>query len=245
MIILSATDNQFTNRDEVFFVEYDGIIKNSNQFILHKIFGELYDSYKDFLNIEEYKDADLPTCLTYAALLADNNPLYALRKDDFDVVDGYMDLYDYYPDMYEKSDDLIFNVALERTVSKPFCKKIYIYSRYKDSRIEEDLKKKFEMNDKIVYCYGEFSEILKEIPEKITAFFLSDYDKFYDLAFYEFIDYTELYLADYVYNRFRNAEGELVSYITQAENIFGDSIVKFNVFTPLIIDKTNVVNIKK
>lgn len=243
---MEPNNNPFSNRDEVWFVDYDGIIKDSNQFLLHKVFNDLYESYIEFLNIEKYKGASLETCLTYSSLLTDRNFIYALRKKEFDYIDTYMELYDFYFDMYEKCEALPFNLAITKTVNKPFCKKIYIYSKFKDIRIEKDIAERFNSHAKLSYCFGDRTEVINQIPEKITSFFVTEYDSLFDIAKYRNLDYTEIFLADYMYNRYIDGEtGEAVSHITDVDKIFGDSIVKVNSFTPVILDSRHYGDIYK
>ncbi len=243
---MEPNNNPFSNRDEVWFVDYDGILEDSNQFMLYKVFNDLYDHYSTFLDIEKYKGSSMETCLTYASLLTERNFMFALSKKEFDYEQAYIELYDYYEDMYEQCEKLLFNLAITKTINKPFCKKIYIYSRFKDIRIEKDIIDRFGNDKKLVYCYGNIEEIINEIPDKLTSFFITQYDTLYDISRYKKLDYSEILLADYMYNRFIDgATGEAISHLNNVDNIFGDSIVKVKSFTPVLLDPRHYEDIKR
>lgn len=234
-IDVSATNNEFDLRDEVLFIEYDGVIKNSRPFMLHKIVNELYDVYKDYLEIEPYKGLSKNACTTISLMMIEPNMFSALAKTNFDWQSGYFDLYDYYPEMFSESEELIMVDALRRTIPQKFCKRIYFYSRHFDERVQKDIAKLFGVNGKIRYAYGDLNEVINNIDEKITGFFLTEHTQLYEMAMYKDIDYTDIYIADYRFNKYREEDGSLVPFY-DVEEIFGDSIVKLNEFSPMVLE---------
>ena len=238
MVSVSPTSNEFEMRDEVLFIEYDRIIKYSDAFLLHKVVNDLYDLYKDYMNIEQYKGYDLNACMTLCMLSIEPNIFSALTKPNFDWSKGYSELYAYYDDMFKELKPHILTDAIIKSLGQKFCKRVYFYSKTLDERIKRDIVNVFGLSPKVRYCYGKLSDVIEQIEDDITAFFLTEHAQLYELAFYSKLDYSEIFMTDYRFNKYKDDDGSLKPYYN-VEEIYGDAIVKINEFSPVVLEDDN------
>lgn len=229
---MEPNNNYFTNRKEVFFVEYDGVIKNPNQYLLYLLCNELYETYKDYLHIEKYKGLNLDNALVLATAMTDMNIISVLTKDEIDFVNQYKDLHKWAEETYSESELLKMGDVIINSLRKPFLEKVYFYSKEYDKRIEDDIREIYGSGSRFAYCYGEVNEIIEIIPEEITAVFLGNYDLLFGFSNYSKLDFTEFYVSEDVRNGYftEEADKRFVPYIMNPPKAFEDKNIKLHSF---------------
>lgn len=229
--------NEFDLRPEVIFIEYDRVIKNSDQFLLPKLAGPLYDLYKDTLHLDTLKGVDRDTALLLSLAMKENNLFDSLKRVDLsedEVDEGFDHLYYRYDDMFEQCDVLEMGRSLFLLASQKFTERIVIWSRQEDDRIARDLVTRHANLDKIEYIYGNPEEVLNRSEYPFTSFIISDVNLMPIIANYHSFDYSEVMIAGYRFNKFEDEDGK--KKLVLDENSFPNHNVKVGEFVPIKLD---------
>lgn len=236
------SQNEFESRPEVIFIEYDKVIKNSDQFLLFKLANELDSIYKNILHIEPFKGLNIHNMLPIVMGHKFNNIFEALKK--IELEDGwyksYLDLYNYYPEMFEECELLEMGRALHIISNQKFTERIVVWSPYEDKRIAEDLVDRHSNLSKLEYMFGDPLQIFEASEHKFTSFIISNVDLLDPILNYSKVDYSEIMLADYRFNKFEE-NGEMKSLV--GEETFSDKIIKFGMFNPARLEAYHVENL--
>lgn len=237
--------NEFDAREEVIFIEYDRVIKSSDQFLLHKIGGELSHVYDQFLDLTDIRGKDMDNCMTITQMTKKINIFEALAK--IQLPDGWFDdylrLYNIYDEMFKEANILDIGQSLHLLNNQRFTKKIYFWTPRKDDRVVGDIVERYSDRSKMEYVYGDLKEILNSIDEKITMFIIADLSLLEFITDYKNLDYTELMYARYRFNQYKDSEGTYKPIINP--EIFNDRVVKVSDFNPYRLSAKNFTQIIK
>lgn len=229
--------DEFTMRDEIFFVTYRDVIRSPYPIIMQRIQqSKTLQKALDAVVHLPFLDYTNPASLETFAFQRQQFLLFDyLKKDeDLDVRRLEDELLFRYTDIYEKSNLLAIGESLKMALTEDFVKQIYIYSETYDPRIHADIQVTYEDMSRVSYVTGEdLGAVLDALPVKPTAFFINDIDYIIDLTKKpETLDYTHLFLADYRYNLVRSDDG-LVDYRFELTDYLEDRIVRFSIFKPI------------
>lgn len=240
-------NNEFTTRPEVIFIEYDKVIKNADQFLLHKICTDLFPLYKDMLNIEALEGLDIDSALTITSSQLKTNIFESLLKEELpfdEVIKSYRDLYNHYPEMYDECDLLEMGRALFLMANQKFTEKIVIWSPTEDPRIADDLLKRHGNLTKVEYRFGDPSDVLKTSELPFTSFIIANTDLLEFIVNYEDVDYSEIMIAGYRFNKYVDEDDNL-KLIVDEKTTFADTIVKIAEFRPVRLESRHVEKLIK
>lgn len=228
--------------DEYFFITYDNIIRNPYSYIMHQLVNnEEYSSYKDFIHTEKLENKSIAEISEIISMNPIKNPLEYYSKDEFDYNLSLAELYLSMDNVYSESPLLKFGIALGIILKQQFTKKVYIYSKEFDPRIDEDIRKQFGGSKKIVYINGDLIEVVKSI-DKITTFIIDDIDMVQRLIDSDLVSYTNILLANYGYNYklsdiiIDESYGrEVILKIDNLHELMNTKVFKLKVFDPVKI----------
>lgn len=237
--------NEFDGRREVILIEYNRVIKNSDQFLLWKLGNELYDLYKDILDIERLKGITRDDALVYMNMMVKPNVLDNFKKGPLPEgwIQSYMELFFSYPEMWEECTVLDMGVALYALASQKFVDKIILWSPFKDPRILDDIHSRHNKIDKITYAHGNLLPILEANPTQVTSFIIGDVSLVHDISQYSQHQFTEVILGKYRFNMMVNQEDELESVIDA--DVLMELDIKLSEFTPATLKLENLARIVK
>lgn len=239
------THNEFDVRKETILIEYNRVIKNSDQFLMWKLGNELYDLYKDTLNIERLKGISREDALVLTNMMFKPNVLDNFKKDSLPDgwIKSYIDLYFSYPDMWENCTLIDMGVALYNLASQKFVDKIILWSPFEDPRIEDDIHSRHKKIDKIAFAYGDLLPILETNPTQVTSFIIGDVSLVEDIAQYSQHEFTEILIAKYRFNLARNEEGRYETVVDV--DALMDLNIKISEFTPATLKLENIARVVK
>lgn len=223
--------NEFEAREEVIFIEYDKVIKNSDQFLIQKLGGELSSIYSSFLETEALKGINKDNALGMSAITKHHNIFDSLRKVDLPDgwVHSYMDLYKTYPNMFDECDALSIGANLHMMLKQKFIKRVILWSPFEDERIITDIRNRHGDIKNLEYFHGNITDVFKLIDDKITSFIIANSELLPFIKDYDKIDFTEILLAGYRFN----TKSEKDNFTSKFDiDYFGDSVVRFSTFEP-------------
>ena len=238
--------NEFDGRDEVIFVEYDKVIKNSDQFLIQKLGGELNELYKPFLATEVLKDIDPQNALGLTMIMKHHNLFDSFRRGELPEgwIHSYVELYKAYPDMFLSSDLLTMGSSLYMLAAQKFTKKILVWSPFEDPRVVDDIVMRHGDTSKFEYVWGDLTQIFENYPAKITSFIIANSQILPYIKEYSRIDYSEVLLASYRFNMYPNESG--TNYRSKYDDsYFEDKIVALSTFDPFKISERHLTKIIK
>ncbi len=222
------------DKDEILFVTYHDVIKSYKPFLLEKLRSkEFYFKYFEKIDMEQIED--LTENQLYGFCIRDvfNDPIKSILIDDtLDTESVMMDILDRYPNLYADSKPMAFADSINILLNQSFTKKIYVYTPIYDARIDSDLQEMYYDLDRIKYVTGDFNEVIKSIPEKITTYVINSIH-FLELL----IDMKKVYLsnvliADYGYNYCLNEKDDVVLKIIDIDEVSKKEVFKARVFNP-------------
>lgn len=236
--------DEFTMRDEIFFVTYHDVIRSPYPLIMERIQKSktLQKALAPVVHLPFLKYTTRASFETLAfqrqhVLLFD----YLKKNEDLDVRRLEDELLFRYTDIYEKSNLLTTGESLKMALHEDFVKQIYIYTEKYDPRIHADIQITYENMERVTYVTGEdLTAVIATLPQKPTAYFINNIDHIIDLAQNpETLDYTHLFVADYRYNLVRTDDGS-VDYRFDLSDYLEDRIIRFSVFKPIAFTEDHV-----
>lgn len=240
---MSLMQNEFDGRNEVIFIEYNRVIKNADQFLLHKLGNELYDLYKGFLHLDRLKGINRDTALAMTHMMMKSNIFDTFKQgplpDDWMV--SYMDLYYSYPDMWQDCTLLDMGSSLYALMTQKFVDRIIIWSPTEDYRIMEDLSERYSDISKIHYAHGSIKDVLESQSQKVTSFILGDAFNVMEILGYSQIEYSEIMIAKYRFNQVYNERNELEC-IVDADTLMNKH-VKLSEFVPATLKPKHFIEL--
>lgn len=225
--------NEFDQREEVIFIEYERVIKNPDQYLLHRMGNDLSFVYENFMNLDEIKGIDMDNAMTASMLMKTNNIFTSFAKGQLNPMwyDDYVRLFHLADDMYQHTDLLDIGKSLYSLMYQKFVKKIYLWSPRPDERIIEDITQRHHSRAKVEYVYGDLAGVLKMIPDEVTVFAFGDVEHMNVIKDYEHIEYTEIMYAKYRFNLVKDPDDG--KYKPKLDpKIFGQKPVKITEFAP-------------
>ena len=197
-----------SNRKDIFFITYDGLIKNFQPTLLDSLRVDVMkEKYGDILDIDFIKSLDKKQieALCVASYFENTLTMFSKRNDvNFGAL--LLDLFNQFPDLFSESDLLPLGKSIPILLRQSFLEKIYIYTPLYDERIYEDIKNLFP-DPKVVYVYGDFDEVLKDIPERITSYAINNINYVENIIKANKIFETELIIGKYGYNFVERDDG--------------------------------------
>lgn len=183
-------------------VTYDGILRDSNFFILRKILDtpslkKQIGEYVDLTEIEPLSRERLEYVLLYRTK---KNVLEWLAKKEFNYEANLEKLYYKYIEMFEDCRPLEMFTTLYQFTKHRMCRGLYIYSRYYDERIAYDIVKSIGDKNLVHYVTGNYLEVLDKLASKVDLVCDCDADRIYPLADFKDFRGKTLMLAAYGYN---------------------------------------------
>ncbi len=205
--------NEFDAREEVVFVEYNRVVRNADQYLIHALGNKYYDLYKGFLDIDKLRGIDMDTALTVAHLTSSSNLFYEFKKGPLPVgwYDSYVDLMKADDDMYSRCTLLDPAASLLALYKQKFVKKIIIWTPFEDPRVVEDLYVLFSDLSKFTFVHGNLKNYLEQEEEKITCYMLGDVYHMEALVNHADLEFTEVMIGKYRFNLKESDEGMMES----------------------------------
>lgn len=214
------------NESEIIFICYEDIIKTFKPFILQKLLlPEYRENYKEFIRYSMFENLSSDQLYMLCAACPLSNILQFVAKKEFDYESTYMELVRRFDDIVENSKPLTVASNLVILLKQNFVKKIYIYSKYYDERIKNDIAKTYDNIDKMEYICGDFKSCVKDVPN-ITSLFINDLNYIYDLIEIDKISYKSILVPDLGYNYIANENDEPIFKITNLEKLSKEKIFK-------------------
>jgi len=225
---------------EYFFISYDNVIRHPSAYLLHKIVNNSdYKEFDNFIKTEELVDKTINEIAALSNIWATKNPLEYYAKQKFDYNMTYAELFLTDDNVYNNSPLLKFGETLPLILNQQFTKKVFIYSREYDPRIDADIRKQFNANRKISYVNGEFIDVVKSV-ENITTFIIDDISMVQELLDNDIISYKTILLANYGYNYKlsdiiidENYGRELTLKIDNIDKLSTEKVFKLKMFLPI------------
>lgn len=240
------THNPFVMQGEVFFINYEEIIKSPYPFILDKIKTDMLELYKDVIHIDKISELTMKSLLTLCYYRDTKNVLEYLAKDEFDFVKTLNVLMSNYPELYDLSEPLAMHNTVKLFLGEKFTKHIYIHSDAYDERIAYDIKKTFKNADLVTYVYGPMGKVLENLPMRPTSYFLNDIEHIHDIVkAKDLIEYSNIFIADYPHNFEFNEELQTNDFRFDVGEVIGESICKVAQFVPFEITDEHIENFDK
>lgn len=224
--------NPRMGKPEVIFVTYDEVIKSPYPVLLHQILYRFRSVYEKFLNFDDIDGMDVKALMLYCTKRTHKNVFRDLMITEFDIDKSLKEATDRFFDVYSKSDLLSIGDSLRRVAAQRFTKKIYIYTPVYDLRVHIDIQETYGDMDKINYVNGDFTEVIKNLPE-ITSYFLNDAEYVNALIEMKKLKHTTVLLAEYGFNYIK--EGDELFYKFDVESATEEHKFKFGSFAPFIV----------
>lgn len=231
-----GTDMYFTKRDEVLFIEYNEVVKSPTLFMLKMIRGPLKEIYRDFIYVEFLENKTDEELEIYLLQRKNKNIFLDLAKRPFDYEMTYQNLYNKYDDMYLHTPLLKIGSTIDFLSSQKFNRKIYLYSKEYDPRIEVDIPLSFKEWSKIEYVYGELEDVLERILP-VTTFILHDIWLLPRLCYLGKTNLTDIICARYPYNLKYNEELNEFEPIVLVEKYALENVFKFGLFSAINLNE--------
>ena len=213
--VYSCKDTLFYN-SQCLFIEYHDVLK-SPWLMLLGVIKDNEDLNRVF-DMSEIKDLDGGSLVEWYLTRKNRNffmdfPLHVNPDDrpDNDFYDNLLfKLLSSNNSFYECDTKLNFYDVLKNVYDrKMLIKKIKIYSEFYDANIEKELESEF--NNSVEYCYGNFSDVAKTIPDD-TTFVFSDINKINILATENKLNYQSILIVNklrYNYDNEGNPKADL------------------------------------
>lgn len=231
--------NFFSTRDQYIFICYKDVIKHCYPIMLNKIIHEYYDELNELLYLDVIKDYDIYNLERLCIERTDVNPFRYLKRDicTNETADLLLETFeDEMFDMYTQSKFTNFGSRIFNLVTQPQIKELYIYVERPITQIMYDCKTYFEQfGNKIKYVCGDFIDVIKKLPNKPTSYILNDADYIKDLIDNNFIEFTEIIIAELGYN-FEISEDKSIVLKNGYEDLMEEHIFKIGYFPTLMLE---------
>ena len=231
--------NFFSTRDQYIFICYKDVIKHCYPIMLNKIIHEYYDELNELLYLDVIKDYDIYNLERLCIERTDVNPFRYLKRDicTNETADLLLETFeDEMFDMYTQSKFTNFGSRIFNLVTQPQIKELYIYVERPITQIMYDCKTYFEQfGNKIKYVCGDFIDVIKKLPNKPTSYILNDADYIRDLIDNNFIEFTEIIIAELGYN-FEVSEDKSIVLKNGYEDLMEEHIFKIGYFPTLMLE---------
>lgn len=198
--------NHFSLRNQILFISYQDIIKQTYPIMLMNVIKDYYDELNYMLKLDEIKDYDLPNLQRLCIERTDKNPLIYLLRDKtnethIEMCDKLLEVFeDSFIDMYTLTNFTDFGSKLFTIEMQPFIKEIFIYSERPIYQIVYDSQVYFKNSDKIKYVAGDFIDVINQLHDKPTSYILNDVMYIQKLIDNDLISYTEIMVSESGYN---------------------------------------------
>ena len=226
--------NRFASQKEVLFVMYDDIIKTSKFLILKQLltpeYRQNYQYSIDYSKIDNLTDNELMGVIFSST---EQNILKYLAIEEFEYDLTYMDLYLNYKDIITKSIPLSFSNSIHILLRQKFLDKIYIYTRYYDENIANDIYSTFGTKN-IIYVYGELNEVLDNLITKVrfTSFVLNDVLIINTLIEKGIVPYTNILVTNTAWQYKINKDNIPILKIDDIDKLSQELVFKLAMFDP-------------
>jgi hypothetical protein len=231
--------NFFSTRDQYIFICYKDVIKHCYPIMLNKIIHVYYDELNELLYLDVIKDYDIYNLERLCIERTDVNPFRYLKRDicTNETADLLLETFeDEMFDMYTQSKFTNFGSRIFNLVTQPQIKELYIYVERPITQIMYDCKTYFEQfGNKIKYVCGDFIDVIKKLPNKPTSYILNDADYIKDLIDNNFIEFTEIIIAELGYN-FEVSEDKSIVLKNGYEDLMEEHIFKIGYFPTLMLE---------
>lgn len=220
------------SRKEVTFVVFDDVIKSPYPVIIQDINEKYHDVYKEVLDLDRLVGYEPLNYQVLSMQRTKKNILEYLSLKPFAWNESLDQLIRREADLYRRSVPLSIGESLIVTTAQRFNKETYVYHPYYDPRIHEDLslsgidfaKITLINNPDIVQC-------IKDIPDKITTFILSDIEDLVDIVNSGIADDSSILLAKYGYN-FKETEDDQLDLKYDVYDVMKKRNINFGLFIP-------------
>ena len=212
---------RFFLNSECVFIEYSDLIKLPWFIALH--FLRQSEKLSDTFDVESLKDLDINELLMVYINRKYRNIYQNFYKGNSDTVD--LEKLDEILEAQIQTDNVFYDVELALSIPRAIsillaskvAKRICIYHPTYNEYIEKDINETYG-EGRCEFIYGDFSEVVKELPEDIT-FILSDAYKILTLIEIDRIEFTTVLLAaEYKYNYDENDKEIINSELLQQEH---------------------------
>lgn len=243
-----ADVNYFSTRDQIIFLSYQDIIKQNYAYMIYLIIEHYYDDLIDILRLDELKDYDIPNLQRLCIERIYKNPLkYIARSQEyFKVCDELLELFE--KEMYHIYTDApltdfgkkMYTILLQKNV-----KKVYIHTDKLNHQIAYDTQNLFgEFMDKIELLYGDFGECIAMMETRPTCYIVNDVEYIKTLIDNNWIEYTDIILAELGYNFELDKDSKLVVKYG-IENLMEEKIFKFATLSPINLEEKHFTSLNK
>lgn len=237
-VVYRGIDGIFLNSQSI-FCEYHDIIK-SPYFLFLNLICENLEMFADKVDITILDGLDLESlCEVYYSRKYQNVLMDIIHpklkgKVPINVMDDFINSQlERIPSLVNRSPLLAMGRVIQelmRDKKNGIVKKFFIYNRYKNTSIAEDLLDVFD--DDIIFLTGELPDVLKEVPDDSTYVF-SDITNISVLAECDKLNYSSILIPyEYAYNK--TSEGE---YLIKIDEYMKNYLFKIDFFNALEYDE--------
>lgn len=201
--------NEIADMRDMFFITYNGVIKNPAVRIMRTMASDkYYDLFRDFIDVERISVLSDLELLSYVIQSPTRNPFYHFMVADFNWQKSLSDMMDVKRDplLFHQSEPLVFYNILINLAKVPTTSGIVVWTPIPDERIARDLKVIDDGYGKIEYISGGFIDAIKAMTEKPTSYILNDVDWIPILIENDLIQFKDILLANYAYQYKDNPE---------------------------------------
>lgn len=229
----------FSTRDQYIFICYKDIIKHVYPVLLKKLIDNYYDDLIGLIHLDVIKDYDIFNLERLCIERTEINPLRYLKKENCtdETADMLLQTFEEEMyDMYTQSKFTNFGAKIFNLIMQPQVKEIYIYVEKPINQIMYDCKLYFDQfGNKIKYVCGDFIDVVKKLPHKPTSYIINNVDYIQELIDNNFINFTEIVIAELGYNFKLDDKRELVLK-GNYESLMEKEVFKIGYFPTLILE---------
>lgn len=176
-------------------IHYDDIIKSTDLFILRIVAEKYYDQFKDYIDIDFYKDISDDDLKYIIFSRTERNIFKWLRKKEFDYEANYTYFKNKYKNIFISALTLDMYNNVHTFEKAYFINNIVFYSREYDPRIEFDIQSNF-LGEKFLYVTGPLQKVINTyeiesvhypyLDESIKEIIMNNKDVFFLIPNYGF-----------------------------------------------------------
>lgn len=211
------------------FVEYYDIIKAPWYILLSVIHQN--ETIRPIIKTSLVSYLDTNSLFEWYCNRKHRNFLYDLAAVPLDKVDydQILDILMRNEIFYTVDTELNAVQVIKTALKEHVVEQVVIYNEDENLFIREDIKRIFGNNPKVKFMHGDFSDVLKSIPND-SSYMLSDFNKAITMADENRLSYASLILPyDFEYNFVKDGKGEKVPAIDFAY-LGKDHLFKLNFF---------------
>lgn len=243
-----ADVNYFSTRDQIIFLSYQDIVKQNYAYMLYALIHYYYDDLNNILDLDGIKNYNIPNLQRLCIERTYKNPLKYIARDPkyFDLCDELLDTFEkemYH--IYTDSEFTDFGSKLLNILVQKNVKKIYIHTEKMIYQIKYDTELIFkDFLNKIEFIYGDFEQCIALMETRPTCYIVNDVEYIKNLIDNDWIQYTDIILAELAYN-FELDENDKLVPKYNIDKLIKEKIFKFAMLSPINLEKEHFTCLNK